>query len=532
MTQEQALDILKTGANVFLTGEPGSGKTHVTRTFVAYLKRAGVEIAVTASTGIAATHLGGRTIHSWSGIGVKPWLSARDLDALTSNEPVSKRINGARVLVIDEVSMLNAETLSMVQSVCKAVRRSEEPFGGLQVVFVGDFFQLPPVSPRPVVRSQTSWVEDEHPTFAFNGNAWEAARPVVCYLTEQHRQSDPLFSALLSAIRGNAIAKEHIDCLQTRRIPYDAVLPQSALKLYSHNVDVDRINTQELARVPGAARTFTMQAFGKKSLVASLKRGCLSPEKLELKIGAKVMFTRNDQKGAFVNGTLGTVSGFDKDSKEPHVKTQQGKHITIEPAEWSIEDGGRMAARIVQMPLRLAWAMTVHKSQGMSLDAAVVDLQHAFVEGQGYVALSRVRTLKGLSLLGWNDTALRVHPEVLTADETFHTRSLEAEEAFGDIKPNELKKMHENFVKACGGTLEIDEMKKNDTPKSKTYSVERLREKFPRAYMPWDEMEDAQLSKRVTEGKSIKELANLHDRQPGAIRSRIAKLELERETVE
>lgn len=526
MTQEQALDILKTGANVFLTGEPGSGKTHVTRMFVAYLKRADVEIAVTASTGIAATHLGGRTIHSWSGIGVKPWLSARDLDALTTSEPVSNRINRARVLVIDEVSMLGDSTLAMVNSVCKAVRRSEKPFGGLQVVFVGDFFQLPPVAPRPIVRSQTSWVEDEHPTFAFNGDAWEAARPVVCYLTEQHRQSDPLFSALLSAIRGNAIAKEHIDCLQTRRISHDAVLPQSALKLYSHNVDVDRINAQELARVPGAARTFTMQAFGKKSLVASLKRGCLSPELLELKIGAKVMCTRNEQKGAFVNGTLGTVIGFDKDTGEPHIKTQEGRGITVEPAEWSIEDGGRMAARIVQLPLRLAWAMTVHKSQGMSLDAAVVDLQQAFVEGQGYVALSRVRTLEGLSLLGWNDTALCVHPEVLAADQAFRETSCEAEQAFGNLKPNALKKMHEDFVKACGGTLETDEMKKDDTPKQKTYSVESVREKYPRAYMPWDEVEDAQLSKRVAEGKSIKELANLHDRQPGAIRSRISKLEL------
>lgn len=526
MTQEQALDILKTGANVFLTGEPGSGKTHVTRTFVSFLKHSRIEVAVTASTGIAATHLGGRTIHSWSGIGVKRWLSARDIDALTTNEPVSNRINRARVLVIDEVSMLNAETLSMVQSVCKAVRRSEEPFGGLQVIFVGDFFQLPPVVPRSNTHSQTSFIEENQPAFAFAGDAWQAAQPLVCYLSEQHRQSDPPFSALLSAIRCNAISEEHIRCLQERRVQSNSALPQGALKLYSHNLDVDRINAQELARVPGAARTFTMQSFGKKALVVSLKRGCLSPERLDLKIGAKVMFTRNDQKGAFVNGTLGTVVGFDKESGEPCVKTQQGKQVTVEPVEWSIEDGGRMSARIVQIPLRLAWAMTVHKSQGMSLDAAVVDLQHAFVEGQGYVALSRVRTLEGLSLLGWNDTALRVHPEVLAADQSFRETSCEAEQAFGNLKPNALKKMHEDFVKACGGTLETDEMKKDDTPKQKTYSVESVREKYPRAYMPWDEAEDAQLSKRVAEGMNVKELANLHDRQPGAIRSRITKLEL------
>ncbi|MEK7530078.1 MAG: PIF1 family DEAD/DEAH box helicase [Patescibacteria group bacterium] len=457
MTQEQALDILKTGANVFLTGEPGSGKTHVTRAFVSYLKRAHVEGAVTASTGIAATHLGGRTIHSWSGIGIKQWLSAQDLDALTSNEPVSKRINAARVLVIDEVSMLSSMTLTMIHAVCKTMRRSEEPFGGLQVVFVGDFFQLPPVTPRQRSHAQSSWMEDKTSPFAFHSDAWQSARPVVCYLSEQHRQSDPSFSALLSAIRQNNVLDEHVRCLQERRVQNNATLPQNTLKLYSHNLDVDRINTKELLRVPGDTRTFTMQSFGKKALVMSMKRGCLSPETLDLKVGAKVMFTRNDQKGAFVNGTLGTIVGFDKDTGEPCVKTQQGKRITVEPVEWSIEEGGRMLARIVQIPLRLAWAMTVHKSQGMSLDAAIVDLQHAFVEGQGYVALSRVRTLEGLSLLGWNDTALCVHPDVLAADQAFRNASLEAEQAFGDLKPDALKKMHENFVKACGGTLKATE---------------------------------------------------------------------------
>lgn len=526
MTQNQALDILKTGANVFLTGEPGSGKTHVTRAFVSYLKGTRVEVAVTASTGIAATHIGGRTIHSWSGIGIKSWLSAHDLDALTSNEPVSNRINNARVLVIDEVSMLSSGTLSMMNAVCKAMRRSEEPFGGLQVVFVGDFFQLPPVMSRQQTHAQSSWTEDETPTFAFHSDAWQATQPVVCYLTEQHRQSDPPFSALLSAIRSNAVQEEHVRCLHGRRMQNDTTLSKDALKLYSHNLDVDKINAQELARMSGAARTFTMSSFGKKAVVASLTRGCLSPEKLDLKIGAKVMFTRNDQKGAFVNGTLGTIIGFDKDTGEPCVKTQQGKQVTVSPVEWSVEEGRRTIARIVQTPLRLAWAMTVHKSQGMSLDAAVVDLQHAFVEGQGYVALSRVRTLAGLSLLGWNDTALRVHPEVLEADQTFREASSEAERVFDEIKSNELNKMHENFVKACGGTLETAKEQQSEQPKSKTYSVERLREQFPRAYRTWSDTEDTQLAERFSSGMNVKELAKQHERQPGAIRSRLVMLEL------
>ena len=145
MTQKEALSILKTGANVFLTGEPGSGKTHTINEYVAYLRERGIEPAVTASTGIAATHIGGMTIHSWSGIGIKTSLDAYELDKLGSSEYLAKRIGRAKILIIDEVSMLSAGTLSMVDAVCREVRRNPEPFGGLQVIFVGDFFQLPPI---------------------------------------------------------------------------------------------------------------------------------------------------------------------------------------------------------------------------------------------------------------------------------------------------------------------------------------------------------------------------------------------------
>src|SRR3989338_421160 len=146
MTQAQALDMLKTGANVFLTGEPGSGKTFVTNAYVSFLKRAKIEVAVTASTGIAATHIGGRTIHSWSGIGIKKELTSWDVDRIASNEYAAKRIDRTRILIIDEISMLDGRTLSSIERVCREVKRSKEPFGGLQVVFVGDFFQLPPVA--------------------------------------------------------------------------------------------------------------------------------------------------------------------------------------------------------------------------------------------------------------------------------------------------------------------------------------------------------------------------------------------------
>ena len=153
-----------------------------------------------------------------------------------------------------------------------------------------------------------------------------------------------------------------------------------------------------------------MTATGDKLLAEGLKRGCLSPERLDLKIGAVVMFTKNDPDGRFVNGTLGVVSDFSREDGYPVVITKSGQTVFAKPAEWKVDEDEAVKAGIEQVPLRLAWAITVHKSQGMSLDAAVMDLRHAFEYGQGYVALSRVRTLSGLHLLGWNERALRVHP--------------------------------------------------------------------------------------------------------------------------
>ncbi|MDP3697026.1 MAG: AAA family ATPase, partial [Candidatus Taylorbacteria bacterium] len=203
MTQEIALSILKTGKNVFLTGEPGSGKTHTINRYVAYLKEHGIDPAITASTGIAATHIGGMTIHSWSGIGIKKELSPADFGRVVSLRRASARVKKAGVLIIDEISMLDAKTINLIDTVCRAIKRSQEPFGGIQVVLVGDFFQLPPVRR-----------EDEEPyKFAFESEAWMSANLSVCYLTEQYRQSDPKFLGVLSAIRSGQVLQEHRQCL-------------------------------------------------------------------------------------------------------------------------------------------------------------------------------------------------------------------------------------------------------------------------------------------------------------------------------
>ncbi len=449
MTQKEALDILKTGASVFLTGEPGAGKTFVTNKYVDHLRDHKVPVAITASTGIAATHIGGMTIHSWSGLGIKKFLSSADLDKIASSEHIYKRINKTNVLIIDEVSMLSANMLDMVDAICREVKRNAQPFGGMQVILVGDFFQLPPVEKIAEAPKQGTLMAEKKAIFAFESAAWARLAPLVCYLSEQHRQEDADFLSLLSAIRRGEVQPAHRAHMEKRKVKAGE-FPAHTTKLFSHNANVDEVNAAELAKLASEMKEYNMTSEGGDTVVANLKKGCLSPEILRLKIGAAVMCTKNNQKEHFANGTLATVQGFDPDSGLPVIKTSAGRVITIEPAEWKVEENGKVRAKITQLPLRLAWAITVHKSQGMSLDAAVMDLSSVFEYGQGYVALSRVRKLLGLYLLGINEHALKVHPQILKKDTDFRKNSADARSTFANLSPKELFKMHKNFTEAFG----------------------------------------------------------------------------------
>lgn len=454
MTQDEAFAVLKTGANVFLTGEPGSGKTHTANRYIAYLREQGIEPAVCASTGIAATHIGGYTIHSWCGIGVKSTLTEYDLDAISQKEKVVKRVRRAKVLIIDEISMLSAQTLDSVDVVLRMLRNSDEAFGGIQVIFIGDFFQLPPIVK---VQQKTDMLEINYDLpagrqanlapFAFYSQAWKRAKPLVCYLEEQHRQDDQVFLQILSALR-----RGHVPSDLKQKLSLRITTPPKAnthTKLFPHNANVDRLNDAELEKLPTLPRRYDMKGKGAPPLVEALKRSCLSPEALMLKVGAKVMFTKNDPEGEYYNGTLGTVIEFSKLNGHPIVKLNSGGVMEVDTDEWAVQDGNKKLASIEQLPLRLAWAITVHKSQGMSLDAAIIDLSNAFEYGQGYVALSRVRTLDGLYLLGLNDRALEVHPEVMEQDSVFRELSDSTAEAFGTMPDKELIHMHEQFIRSA-----------------------------------------------------------------------------------
>ena len=518
MTQKEALEILKTGASVFLTGEPGAGKTHVVNAYVAHLRSCGIEAAITASTGIAATHIGGMTIHSWSGIGVANRLSPEEVIMIAGRKRIRKRLVGARALIIDEVSMLSGATLSMADAVCRAGRESALPFGGMQVVLVGDFFQLPPVSR-----------EGNGTVFAYKSDSWRALNLAVCYLAEQYRQDDPEYLAVLSAIRSNRFdAADRAHLFGQRFASGD--LPDDVPKLFTHNVDVDRINAERLARLPGKPVPFYMEAFGPALLVAGLKRNCLSPELLELKTGATVMCTKNNPKKGFVNGTLGKVNGFDAENGYPVVDTREGPRILVEPMEWTIEEHRKIKARVAQIPLRLAWAMTVHKSQGMSMDAAVVDLSDAFEYGQGYVALSRVRRLSGLYLIGANDRAFMVDREILEKDREFRLASDTALERLRTLSGEELGAKHERFIQRCGGKLSKAEdavpVRQGASAASVRSGLDRVRALHPNAYRKWSPEDDTELRDLFAQKTATAQLAKHFGRKPGAVFARLAKLDL------
>ncbi len=444
MLQSQALDILKMGKNVFLTGPAGSGKTHVINAYVKYLKSHAVDVAVTASTGIAATHIGGQTIHSWSGLGIKDTLTDYDIETLMERQYLYKRFEKTKVLIIDEVSMLHHFRLDLIEWICRQMKRNEAPFGGMQIILCGDFFQLPPVSKRRFDGYEI--IEPVESEFAFKAESFLNSKFTICYLSEQHRQKDNQYLNILNQIRQNKVTQKTVDLLKSR-LNADPDTGTVITRLYTHNIDVDEINKKHLGLIQTSEKVYNMTSKGAPSLVDSLKKSCLSPEVLVLKKGARVMFTKNQPEGGFVNGTLGIVKDFGPFG-EPIVETNSGMTFSVSPQSWKIEEEGKVKAEIEQLPLRLAWAITVHKSQGMSLDAMEVDLSKSFVKGMGYVALSRVRSLDGMKLLGFNDMSLEIDMEVLEMDQKFQEKSDEAVDKLQTMNRKEIEDKQKKFIES------------------------------------------------------------------------------------
>lgn len=419
MTQDTAYKIItKTEDNIFLTGQPGAGKTHLTNKVIEWAILNGKRIEVCASTGIAATHISGRTFHSFVGVRNDDKLKEDDIQQII-NAPWTKGNYKADIVFIDEVSMLSASLLDTFDMLAKRVRGNSKPFGGIRVIVIGDFYQLPPV-------------EGE---FAFKSMAWQKANFKTCYLTEQHRSKDLVFNSILTGIRRGHLEEEQKDIIRGRMVNDVADLGNT-IRIDTHNKNVDEINDRMLTMKQAEPKTYVMTGTGDKQQdIDQLKRTCLSPERLTLKVGVRVMFTKNDKDKRWVNGTQGEIVEMRDDSVV--VKTIANGTHEVEFAAWEKSNGygnhKKVIATIHQIPLRLAYAITTHKSQGCTFDRAVIDVTKVFAPGQAYVAISRVRSLEGVYLQGrLTKNFLQIDDDVVNFDKFLVSDSKELEKQYDD----------------------------------------------------------------------------------------------------
>lgn len=452
MNQEIAFGILKTGRNVFLTGSAGTGKTYLLNRYINYLEERDIRPTITAPTGIAASHIGGMTIHSFFGIGIREEINDYILEFMLQKEYLYRRLAAVKVLIIDEISMVSPELFYTIDRILRAFKQTDQPFGGIQLILSGDFFQLPPVS-RTAREIKFAWQTD----------VWQTANLRICYLEEKFRQSEESLIRILDEIRAGAVSENSMEIF---RSCYKKELHGGlkAAKLYTHNEDVDRINNEELKALAGEMKVFHSINKGAKKYIERIFNSSLVIEDLKLKKGALVIFIKNNYEAGYINGTMGKVTGFSKTTGAPIVEIFSGEKIAAEPEDWKYEnEKGDLKAVVRQVPLRLAWALTVHKSQGMTLDAAEIDLSRTFEAGQGYVALSRIRSIVGLRLMGLNDIALQVDRAVLNIDREMQKLSHLTALKFESFNEEEKVAMNRDFIIRSGGLVgreEIEEKKK------------------------------------------------------------------------
>lgn len=498
MNQSLALEIMLSGESVLLTGPAGAGKTYVLNQFIKLAKHDGKHVSVTATTGLAATHLGGTTIHSWAGIGVNDYVPNGFAEHIAKGR--REIIEKTDVLVIDEISMLHDFRLDMVDEVCRLVRKEPDvPFGGIQIIMSGDFFQLPPINRG----------DSRAGSFVVNADVWQELDPTICYLEEQHRQDDETLIEILNAIRAGDVRRNHAETLLARTEVHPDDLEQLT-ELHTVNIDVDSMNEAKLAQLDADEVTYEQSSTGSESYVETLQRSVLAPKLLKLKLGALVMAVKNSNERKYVNGSIGVVVDFEPHTDYPVVEFQNGKEVSMVPDTWELRDGDKKRASITQIPLRLAWAITVHKSQGMTLDAARIDLRKAFVEGMGYVALSRVKNVNNLYLTGINQMALKVSSEAQLIDVHLRDKAAYAKKRFEHLAKNAEKRAKEPPVKAKAVSGWADK-------------IEKMRETYPNAYRPWLPAQDDELKQYFQQGESIDKLSQRLGRHEGSIKMRLQK---------
>jgi len=406
-----ALKLVEKGNNILITGGAGTGKSFLLN----YIRKNFKEknIAITASTGIAAVNISGSTIHSWLGIG----LANGSLEQIIQNIRHSKfaklrrKIRATNIIAIDEISMISAATFDIISEVLKAIREDNRPFGGLQMILFGDFLQLPPVS------------NDKNGPLAelcFKSDAWIKGDIKIVDLKEIFRQNERRFIDLLNNLRFGRIDEKDATLLESRMKVEDKNISLRPTILTSHNYKADEINVSQLKNIVGEEKSFCAEYSGDPQKIEFLKKNCIANDILRLRIGAQVMMIKNTlQKDGIINGSLGIVRGFSKKKSYPIVEFMNNSIHTIAYEEWAVEkfDDDKKEfvkeASIAQIPLILSWAITIHKSQGLTLDKISCDLSEIFSYGQAYVALSRARNINGIFIKSINFKKIKANPQAI-----------------------------------------------------------------------------------------------------------------------
>ncbi|PSS16386.1 ATP-dependent DNA helicase [Actinidia chinensis var. chinensis] len=410
--QTQILDTVSSGESVFITGSAGTGKTALLQQIIKILneKHTRSRVFKTASTGVAACALKGQTLHSFSGVGLADAEPEILLDRVLSNKKAYSRWVRVRALVIDEIGLIDAKYFDTLEFIARVVKSEEagvedEIWGGIQLVVTGDFFQLPPIPDRSNLRRRQ---------FAFEADCWDSSFRLQVEVKKIFRQSDTNLIKLLQNIRLGKIDPEDLELLEKHCSEKEP--DSSAVQLYPMTEDVNRVNKNKMESLHKSVRVYSALDSGDEPWTRQLKQG-IAPDELMLAVGARVMLCMNfNPWRKLVNGSTGTVTKFcnvyDK-GVLPVVKFDSGIEMIIEPQTWVVTDGDKVVAKRKQLPLILAWALSIHKCQGMSIDNLHTDLSRAFDFGMVYVALSRVRSLDGLHLSGFDPSKIKAHPKVL-----------------------------------------------------------------------------------------------------------------------
>lgn len=389
----------KTDMSLFLTGKAGTGKTTFLREVVRYTKK---KCIVLAPTGIAAVNAGAMTVHSFFQFGLGPFVQGviEPKSDFRINKSKLELIRHLQLLIIDEVSMVRADLMDHIDVELRRIRRNSKPFGGVQLLMIGDLQQLPPIAHG----GEDELLRQYYKTLYFFSSAALKSMKYSCIeLKNVYRQTDRHFIDILNHARNCTLTSQDISDLNARYVPGFSPKPEDGyIRLMTHNRQVDYVNETEMEKLGSKPYTFVAAVTG-----TFPEESYPTANSLTLKKGAQVMFIKNDPERRFINGTLGEVKSIDKNSIAVRL-AESGTVIDVEPMEWqniryqfdeeSKEISSKQIGRFKQYPLKAAWAITVHKSQGLTFDKAIIDVHAAFSPSQAYVALSRCRTLDGLVL--------------------------------------------------------------------------------------------------------------------------------------